>query len=58
VTTVGAEKAHNKRLGGGRSREDFVKLMSELKLAYPKQIDVALPANQACGRVAAPQQSA
>ncbi len=58
VSTVGAEKAHNKRLGGGRSREDFVRLMSELKLAYPKQIDVALPANQACGRVAPPQQGA
>jgi hypothetical protein len=25
--------------------------MSELKLAYPKFIDIALPANQACGRV-------
>jgi glyoxylase-like metal-dependent hydrolase (beta-lactamase superfamily II) len=58
VTTVGAEKAHNKRLGGGRSREEFIRLMAELKLAYPKQIDIALPANQACGRVAAPPQSA
>ncbi len=58
VSTVGAEKLHNKRLGGGRSREDFIKLMSELKLAYPKQIDIALPANQACGRMTPPQQSA
>jgi hypothetical protein len=31
------------------------RLMSELKLAYPKYIDVALPANQACGRVAPAQ---
>ena len=50
-STVGHERLHNQRLGGGRSREDFIALMSELKLAYPKQIDVALPANQACGRV-------
>ncbi len=50
-STVGEERRHNKRLGDNRSREDFIKIMSELKLAYPKYIDVALPANQACGRV-------
>lgn len=50
-STVGEERKNNKRLGGGRSREDFIKIMAELKLAYPKYIDVALPANQACGRV-------
>lgn len=56
-STVGQERKNNKRLGGNRSREDFIKLMSELKLAYPKNIDVALPANQACGR-AVPAQAA
>ena len=50
-STVGEERKNNKRLGGGRSREDFIKIMADLKLAYPKYIDVALPANQACGRV-------
>jgi hypothetical protein len=50
-STVGEERKHNKRLGDNRSREDFIKLMSELKLAYPKYIDVALPANQACGKL-------
>jgi glyoxylase-like metal-dependent hydrolase (beta-lactamase superfamily II) len=50
-STVGEERKNNKRLGGNRSREDFIKIMSELKLAYPKFIDIALPANQACGRV-------
>lgn len=49
VSTVGQEKRENKRLGGGRSREAFVEIMAHLKLAYPKHIDVALPANQACG---------
>jgi glyoxylase-like metal-dependent hydrolase (beta-lactamase superfamily II) len=50
-STVGEERKNNKRLGGGKSREEFIQIMSELKLAYPKYIDVALPANQACGRV-------
>jgi glyoxylase-like metal-dependent hydrolase (beta-lactamase superfamily II) len=51
VSTVKQERAKNARLGGERSREDFVRLMSELKLAYPRFIDEALPANLACGRV-------
>ena len=54
-STVGEERKNNKRLGNNRSREAFIHLMSELKLAYPKYIDVAVPANQACGKVAPPQ---
>lgn len=50
VSTVGHEKRENKRLGGGTSRAEFMNIMANLKLAYPKQIDVALPANQACGQ--------
>lgn len=49
-STIGQEIAGNARLGGGRTREDFVALMGELKLAYPRFMDRALPANQACGR--------
>lgn len=49
VTTVKQELAKNPRLGGGRTREDFVKLMGALDLPYPKHIDRALPANLACG---------
>jgi glyoxylase-like metal-dependent hydrolase (beta-lactamase superfamily II) len=56
-STVGDERKNNKRLGGGKSRDEFIKIMSELNLAYPKYIDVALPANQACGRIA-PSQAA
>ena len=55
VSTVGQEKLENKRLGAERSREAFVEIMANLKLAYPKQIDVALPANQACGNLAVKQ---
>jgi glyoxylase-like metal-dependent hydrolase (beta-lactamase superfamily II) len=50
VSTIKEEQAINARLGGGRSRTDFIALMAELRLAYPKQIDRAVPANQRCGR--------
>ena len=49
VTTVGEEKRWNPRLGGGRTVEEFVETMANLKLAYPKKIDVALPLNLRCG---------
>jgi sulfur dioxygenase len=49
VSTIREEKVSNARLGGGRSKPDFVALMGDLRLAYPKQIDRAVPANQACG---------
>lgn len=48
-STIEMEKQHNPRLGSGKSKADFIRIMSELKLAYPKKIDVALPANLACG---------
>jgi glyoxylase-like metal-dependent hydrolase (beta-lactamase superfamily II) len=51
VSTIGWEKRHNARLGSvhARSREDFARLMSELKLPRPKLIDIAVPANQSLG---------
>jgi sulfur dioxygenase len=51
VSTVGKEKATNKRLGQAKTKEEFIEIMNNLKLAYPKYIDVAVPANQACGSV-------
>lgn len=49
VSTVGEEKAHNPRLMLQMSESDFVAHMNQLKLSYPRHIDLALPANQACG---------
>lgn len=49
VSSIGREMAENSRLGGGKSREEFIQLMNDLKLDYPRHIDRALPANQACG---------
>src|SRR6267154_1795724 len=42
VSTIGEEKAFNPRLQV-KSVEDYVELMSNLKLAYPKMMDVAVP---------------
>jgi glyoxylase-like metal-dependent hydrolase (beta-lactamase superfamily II) len=50
VSTVKEETALNARLGGGKSREEFIRIMANLNLAYPKQIERALPANLHCGR--------
>lgn len=49
VSTVREEKLYNPRLGQDHTEDDFVATMSALKLAYPKRIDVALPANMALG---------
>lgn len=51
VSTVVKEKLENKRLGNDKSKKDFIELMGNLNLAYPKYIDIALPANQACGSI-------
>lgn len=48
-TTVGDEKRLNPRLKLENTEADFVKIMAELKLDYPKKIQVAVPANKQCG---------
>lgn len=50
-SSIGEEKLHNQRIGGGRSKADFVTIMKNLKLDPPKRISVAVPANMQCGRV-------
>jgi sulfur dioxygenase len=49
VTSVGEEKEFNPRLGGALSEEDFAGYMQNLKLAHPKQMAAAVPANLKCG---------
>lgn len=48
VSTIGEERAHNPRLQVSSERE-YVELMRGLKLANPKLMDIAVPANLACG---------
>ncbi|RUS82764.1 hypothetical protein EGW08_009464 [Elysia chlorotica] len=47
MSTVEEEVKFNPRLK--RSKSEFIQIMSNLKLPYPKQIDKALPANMVCG---------
>eukprot|EP00163_Fabomonas_tropica_P010253 TRINITY_DN20331_c0_g1_i1.p1 TRINITY_DN20331_c0_g1~~TRINITY_DN20331_c0_g1_i1.p1 ORF type:complete len:254 (+),score=81.38 TRINITY_DN20331_c0_g1_i1:84-764(+) len=46
-STVAEEKKYNPRLT--KTKDEFIKLMSELGLPKPAKIDTALPANMACG---------
>lgn len=50
VSTIKQEIATNTRLGSGKTRDEFIEIMANLNLPYPKYIDEALPANQACGK--------
>ena len=50
ATSVGEERRFNPRLGGELSEDDFVGYVSNMRLAHPKKIDEAVPANLKCGR--------
>jgi glyoxylase-like metal-dependent hydrolase (beta-lactamase superfamily II) len=45
ATTVDEEKHHNARLALEKSEAEFVGIMDKLKLAFPKRMEIAVPAN-------------
>jgi glyoxylase-like metal-dependent hydrolase (beta-lactamase superfamily II) len=49
VTSIAQEKTRNPRLGGDTTLSEFVEIMQDLNLAYPKFIDYAVPGNRQCG---------
>lgn len=49
VSCVAQEKTRNPRLGGGKTLEEFKRIMAGLNLPYPKFIDYAVPGNRQCG---------
>jgi len=49
VSTIGEEKRHNPRLQV-TGKQAYVDLMNGLQLDDPRLMDVAVPANRACGR--------
>jgi sulfur dioxygenase len=49
-STIGEERLHNPRIGGGAREEDFVGYMRNLTLPHPKQLAVAVPANMRAGK--------
>ena len=49
VSTIGEEKRYNPRIAG-KSEAAYVDIMNNLNLPNPKLMDVAVPANLACGQ--------
>ncbi|NRB38026.1 MAG: MBL fold metallo-hydrolase [Pseudomonadales bacterium] len=49
TSTIGEEKAHNPRLRID-NKDEFITFMNNLKLANPKFMDIAVPANLGCGQ--------
>ena len=49
VSSIAQERKRNPRLGQGKSESEFLEIMSNLNLPYPKFIDHAVPGNQECG---------
>ncbi|MEO0932350.1 MAG: MBL fold metallo-hydrolase [Cyanobacteria bacterium J06641_2] len=48
VSTIAEEKQLNPRFAG-KTRDDFINLMENLDLPFPKKIKQAVPANRNCG---------
>lgn len=49
VSTIKQEKTRNSRLGNNKTSEEFMEIMKNLNLPYPKFIDYAVKGNQLCG---------
>lgn len=49
VSSIGEEKASNPRLGGGRSRDEYIAIMNGMDLPKPQRIEEAVPGNLHCG---------
>jgi hypothetical protein len=52
TSTIGEEKRHNPRLQVS-SMKAYIELMNGLELDDPRLMDIAVPANRACGVVQA-----
>lgn len=51
ASSIGEERRYNPRLAG-KSRAQYIEIMRNLNLPDPKQMDIAIPANLACGKTA------
>jgi len=49
VTTIAQEKIRNPRLGNNKSMQEFIEIMDNMELPYPRKIDFAVPGNEQCG---------
>jgi len=48
VSNIAQERLDNPRLAN-KTKEEFIEIMDNLNLPYPKLIDIAVPANRDCG---------
>jgi sulfur dioxygenase len=49
ISTIAQEKTRNPRLGDNRPLKEFVEIMENMDLPYPRKIDFAVPGNTRCG---------
>ena len=49
VSSIGQEKTRNPRLGDQKTLQEFIEIMGNLNLPYPRFIDYAVPGNRLCG---------
>lgn len=49
MSTIDEEMAFNTKVGGGKTFQEFTIQMQAMKLAQPKKIHIAVPANLTCG---------
>ena len=49
-STIWEEKIYNTRINDNTKIKDFKEIMDNLKLPYPKKIDISLPKNINCGK--------
>lgn len=49
ASSIGEEKRFNPRLAG-KSEAEYAEIMNSLNLPHPKLMDIAIPANLACGQ--------
>lgn len=50
ASSIGEEKRYNPRLAG-KTRQQYIEIMNGLNLPDPKLMDIAVPANLACGQI-------
>lgn len=56
VSTIGEEQRFNPRIAG-KTEAEYVEIMQNLNLPNPKMMDIAIPANLACGKRKVPPQA-
>jgi glyoxylase-like metal-dependent hydrolase (beta-lactamase superfamily II) len=50
VSSIAQEKARNPRLRDNKGLAEFVSIMNDLDLSYPKKMEFAVPGNRLCGQ--------